>query len=103
MSTTARKCVSAAGCIPRDQSVILALPNLAMSNVDLFVPDSDPLNDPLQSVTSLKEITQIYLQHIDAFHVDTSSGGEREHVEQGLKYIITLASPQQELQQQCLC
>jgi len=62
----------------------------------LIDPNTDPLNDPFESVQTFREITQIYSDLIDKFHIDKESGGDRERIEQGLKYLIALVSPQQE-------
>ena len=53
----------------------------------------DPLNDPLEAVTTIRQTIEIYLGHSDRFHLDNTSGGDKERQEQFNKFIITLLSP----------
>lgn len=58
--------------------------------------EEDKLNAPFSRLSTIKEATSIYLAHGDAFHIDQTSGGERERAEQTIKLILALASPYQE-------
>lgn len=60
---------------------------------DLIDPSEDPLNGPFEVAETLKEVVDLYLKKALAFHLDTSSGGERERAEQFIKFIVALASP----------
>lgn len=57
---------------------------------------TDILNDPFEKISTLNEVTELYLATGDAFHVDQTSGGDRERVEQIIKFLVTLLSPPQE-------
>lgn len=63
--------------------------------IDISSPD-DPLNDPFDCATTLKEVVDLYLKKADSLHLDALSGGDRERVTQLIKYIIALASPSQD-------
>lgn len=67
-----------------------------MSDIPSPPPQTDTLNDSFNQVSTLKEVADLYFAHGDAFHVDQTSGGARERVEQIIKFIVTLASPPQE-------
>ena len=55
--------------------------------------DFDDLNGPFKRATTIPEVTKLYLEKADFFHVDQSSGGDRERAEQFIKFLVALVTP----------
>ena len=63
---------------------------------DIISTTTDPLNGIFERASSIIELTSLYLNHADLFHLDRTSGGDRERQEQYIKFIITLLSPKED-------
>ena len=85
-------------CITLDERVkCVATPQSTLFQMSSGSQRTDTLNDLFQRPdASLKTIIDLYLRHADAFHVDQTSGGKVERVEQFIKFIIALAAPEQQ-------
>lgn len=62
---------------------------------DVIDIETDPLNAKFEKTTTIAEITDLYLEKADCFHVDQSSSGQRERTEQFIKFLVALAAPMQ--------
>lgn len=56
--------------------------------------DVDTLNDQFERAQTIEEVTGLYLEKADLFYVDQSSGSKRERVEQFIKFLVALGSPE---------
>lgn len=63
------------------------------STEPLIDADKDDLNNQFERAETLEEVTGLYLQKADLFHIDQTSGGKRENTEQFIKLLIALAAP----------
>ena len=63
---------------------------------DIILDNDDLLNKPFEKLHTISDVVFAYQQHAKSFYLDEKSGGERERVEQYIKFVLTLLTPQED-------